>query len=231
MPSPNLMGAILARQTNRVKIAVIGNALPLYNPPMRVAEEFAMLDCMSGGPADRRDGGRRRAGVLQLRHQPDHAREMFREALDLILKAWTEPGPFRCYSKHYNSLRQPLAAADAAAAPAHLDPRRRQPGDDGVRRQAALRLHGHPVFSHRCVSPRVRPVPRRLRQEGYTPEPEQMGWGVPVYVAETDKQAREEFEPRFWYFAKKLLHGIDISPPGYTSAKSALAILKNQASS
>src|SRR5688500_8887567 len=49
MPSPNLMGAILARQTSRVQIAVIGNALPLYNPPTRIAEEFAMIDCISGG--------------------------------------------------------------------------------------------------------------------------------------------------------------------------------------
>src|ERR687892_1927861 len=49
MPSPNLMGAILARQTKRVKIAVIGNALPLYNPVTRVAEEFAMIDVISGG--------------------------------------------------------------------------------------------------------------------------------------------------------------------------------------
>ena len=63
---------------------------------------------------------------------------------------------------------------------------------------------------------------------GYKANPEQMGWGVPVYVAETDKQAREEFEPAFWYFVRNLLKGIGISPPGYTSAKSARAILKNQ---
>src|SRR4028119_1927434 len=47
MPSPNLMASILARQTKRVKIAVVGNALPLYDPPTRVAEEFAMIDCIS----------------------------------------------------------------------------------------------------------------------------------------------------------------------------------------
>src|SRR5579864_1631695 len=46
MPSPNLIASILARQTNRMKIAVVGNALPLYNPPTRVAEEFAMIDCI-----------------------------------------------------------------------------------------------------------------------------------------------------------------------------------------
>ena len=49
MPSPNLIAAILARQTERVRIAVVGNALPLYNPPTRVAEEYAMIDCISGG--------------------------------------------------------------------------------------------------------------------------------------------------------------------------------------
>src|SRR5262245_28948087 len=49
MPSPNLMAAALSQRTDRIKLAVIGNALPLYNPPLRVAEEFAMLDVMSGG--------------------------------------------------------------------------------------------------------------------------------------------------------------------------------------
>src|SRR5258708_8104151 len=47
MPSPNLMAAMLARRTRRVKIAVVGNALPLYNPPTRVAEEGAGLDVVS----------------------------------------------------------------------------------------------------------------------------------------------------------------------------------------
>src|SRR5205823_6966639 len=49
MPSPNLIAGALTQRTRRCKIAVIGNALPLYNPPLRVAEEFAMLDVMSGG--------------------------------------------------------------------------------------------------------------------------------------------------------------------------------------
>jgi alkanesulfonate monooxygenase SsuD/methylene tetrahydromethanopterin reductase-like flavin-dependent oxidoreductase (luciferase family) len=62
---------------------------------------------------------------------------------------------------------------------------------------------------------------------GYTARPEQMGWGVPIYVAETDRQAREEFEPALWYFTKNLLKGIGLAPPGYTSAKSAAAIIKN----
>ncbi|HYD49992.1 MAG TPA: LLM class flavin-dependent oxidoreductase, partial [Terriglobales bacterium] len=49
MPSPNLMAAALARRTSRAKIAILGNALPLREHPLRIAEEVAMLDVLSGG--------------------------------------------------------------------------------------------------------------------------------------------------------------------------------------
>ena len=49
MPSPNLMAAAMARQTKDVAIIVMGNSIALYDPPIRVAEEMAMLDCISGG--------------------------------------------------------------------------------------------------------------------------------------------------------------------------------------
>src|SRR5262249_51766887 len=62
-------------------------------------------------------------------------------------------------------------------------------------------------------------------KEGYTASPDQMGWLVPVYVAATDAQARREYEPHLWHFAKKLLPGINITPPGYTSARSALKVM------
>ncbi len=49
MPAPNLIAAALARTTKRAKIAVLGRALPLVANPVNIAEEFAMLDQMSGG--------------------------------------------------------------------------------------------------------------------------------------------------------------------------------------
>src|SRR2546422_10614303 len=51
MPSPNLMGSVLARATNGTNVAIVqmGATLPTSNPPLRVAEEYAMLDCISGG--------------------------------------------------------------------------------------------------------------------------------------------------------------------------------------
>jgi len=49
MPSPNLMAAALSRRTKNAAIIVLGNSIALYNPPVRIAEEFAMLDVMTGG--------------------------------------------------------------------------------------------------------------------------------------------------------------------------------------
>jgi alkanesulfonate monooxygenase SsuD/methylene tetrahydromethanopterin reductase-like flavin-dependent oxidoreductase (luciferase family) len=52
--------------------------------------------------------------------------------------------------------------------------------------------------------------------------PAQIGWPVIVYVAENDARAREEFEPCFWYLAKKCLRMPRefMFPPGHTSVES-----------
>ena len=101
MPSPNLIAAALTQRTKTCKIAVVGNTLPLYDPPQRVAEEFALLDNLSGGRliAGTVVGGGPEYFAFQI--DPTTAREKFREALDLIVKAWTTPGPFEWNSKHY----------------------------------------------------------------------------------------------------------------------------------
>ena len=49
MLSPNLIASSLARRTSDRAICVMGNSLALYNPPTRVAEEFAMIDGVPGG--------------------------------------------------------------------------------------------------------------------------------------------------------------------------------------
>ncbi|HZU69044.1 MAG TPA: MFS transporter [Ktedonobacteraceae bacterium] len=43
MPSPNIMAAVLTQRVKRAKIGIVGNALPLHDDPLRVAEEIAML--------------------------------------------------------------------------------------------------------------------------------------------------------------------------------------------
>src|SRR6201987_5565735 len=48
MSNCNLIGSILANRTKKAGIAMCGNLVPLLNP-IRVAEEYAMLDVLSGG--------------------------------------------------------------------------------------------------------------------------------------------------------------------------------------
>ena len=172
MPSPNLIASILARQTTKVKIAVVGNALPLYDPPTRVAEEFAMIDVISGG--------RLIAGMVvgggpeyySFSVNPTHARERFQEAHDLIMKAWTEPGPFEWVSKHFRiRYVNPWPRPIQQPHPRDLDPGRRLARDDGVRGPAPLRVHGHPVLPPRRVRAVLRDVPRRVRGRGLRGRP------------------------------------------------------------
>ena len=49
MPVPGVIAGALTRSTKKAKIAVLGRALPILHNPMSVAEEYAMLDNMSGG--------------------------------------------------------------------------------------------------------------------------------------------------------------------------------------
>src|SRR5262245_16324353 len=49
MPSPNLVAMAIVQRTSTIKVAMLGNAIPLRDHPLRVAEEVAMLDVMSGG--------------------------------------------------------------------------------------------------------------------------------------------------------------------------------------
>ena len=76
MPGPNLMGSALARATNGQDVAIVqmGATLPTTNPPIRVAEEYGMLDCISGGTI----GGRNAPGFFHgrqpvLRHSSHRA--------------------------------------------------------------------------------------------------------------------------------------------------------------
>ena len=101
MPSPNLMAAALARRTSHSKLVVLGNSAALYNPAIRVAEEMAMLDVLSGGrliagfpvgtPMDT---------AFAMGQNPVTLREKYQESVDLILRAWRADTPFAFNGRH-----------------------------------------------------------------------------------------------------------------------------------
>jgi alkanesulfonate monooxygenase SsuD/methylene tetrahydromethanopterin reductase-like flavin-dependent oxidoreductase (luciferase family) len=93
--------AVLARITKKVKIVLLGNPLPVADP-LRLAEELAMIDMISGGRLV--PGFVRGAGSEQIANNinPAYNRERFNEAHDFIVKAWTTPGPWRYEGKHFH---------------------------------------------------------------------------------------------------------------------------------
>ena len=105
MPSPNLIATALARRTTHTAICVMGNSLALYNPPTRVAEEFAMIDVISGGrliagfpvgtPMDT---------CYAYGQNPSQLRQRYLEAHDLVVRAWTEQDTF-AFNGRFNQQR------------------------------------------------------------------------------------------------------------------------------
>ena len=239
MPSPNLIAASLAQRTHSAKVIVLGNALPLYGSPLRVAEEFAMLDLMLKGRfvAGFVVGGGPEWYSFGL--NPTNARAMWREAHDLIVRAWTEEGPFRFDGKHYqyqnvNLWPKPLQQPH---------PPIWVPGTGSVETIEFVAERGYTyaaVTYSNVAAFRQNAAAFRDTWEktGKAWDPDKLGWLVPIYVAETDAQAREEAESHLWYFARKLLKGLGYSgtgvtwmPPGYTSESSMLRVLSQRMSS
>ena len=99
-PNPMIMASAIIQRTRRVRIALLGPLVPLNNP-VRLAEEVAMLDALSGG----------RIEVLFLRGTPNEhktydtpvelTKKMTQEGIDVILKAWTSEEPFSWEGEQY----------------------------------------------------------------------------------------------------------------------------------
>jgi alkanesulfonate monooxygenase SsuD/methylene tetrahydromethanopterin reductase-like flavin-dependent oxidoreductase (luciferase family) len=98
----NVEAAILARITQRAKIVLLGNILPIWDDPLWLVEQLAMIDMISRGRLV--SGWVRGTGRESVAHNapPAYNWERFQEAHDLVVKAWTTPGPFRWEGKHFH---------------------------------------------------------------------------------------------------------------------------------
>src|SRR3984885_10134067 len=97
----NVEAAILARVTRKARIVLLGNPLPTLRNPLRMAEELAEIDLISKGRLV--PGWVRGAGSEQIFNNanPAYNRDYFNEAPDVVIAAWTRPGPFRWEGKHF----------------------------------------------------------------------------------------------------------------------------------
>ena len=224
MPIPGVIAGALARETKNVKIAVLGRALPLLTYPLSVAEEYAMLDNISGG---RLIAGFVR-GIGAEYHStgvnPAESHDRFHEAHDLIMQAWTKPGPSRYEGKYYNFeyvntwpriVQQPHPPI---WIPSQGSTETINWASHPSRKYVYLQ-----TFSPADQLKRFMDMYRAKANEyGYEASPQQLGWATPVYVADTDEQAKREAKPHIEAFYNKYLRMPFemLLPPGYLSLTS-----------
>jgi len=233
MPSPIVTASALARRTKKVKICILGSALPLRSHPLTVAEEHAMIDVISGG---RLISGFVR-GIGAEYHtfgvNPTFSHDRFHEAHDLIVRAWTEPGPFAFQGKHYN------------VQYVNLWPRPFQKPhppiwipSQGSKETIDWASHPDRRYTYLQTFSPVKVVGRYLKMYrdtctgyGYQAKDSQLGWAVPVYVAATDDLARKEAKAHFEAFRNVFVRmPLEmLLPPGYTSRESLKNVMKAKA--
>ena len=217
-PSANLDAAVISKITSRLKIAILGNILPISDP-IRLAEELAMLDSYSGG---RLISGFVRGGpteTLQAGIDPTENRERFEEAHDFIIKCWTTPGPFRHEGKyyHYRVVNPWVLPMQKPHPPIWF------PGGSSTESVIWAASHGYPYMNLGAIMD----VTTQLKQifidtahdVGYKPGPEHFGYQLRALVADTDEKAQKIGHQFLWtqdHRQKGPREHTD--PPGYQSS-------------
>ncbi len=212
-PSPSVILAAASQRTRQIRLGTLVYVLPLYNP-MRLAQEICMLDQLSRGRLELGIGrGSVPYELSMLGVDPAETREMYREALEIILAALTGgevsyEGRFNHlkdlrpqvhpYQRPYPPLWYPTSNPDTVARVAengyNILFSFNTPTIDEVRRRIS-------IFKE--ALPRARDNPARVNPHVAMP-----WYGVvrKVYVGETDAEARrvakealEAFRENFAY--------------------------------
>ena len=187
----NAEAAILARITNKVKIVINGNILPIWDDPLWLAEELAIIDMISEGRLV--TGWVRGTGRESVSHnaQPPFNWERFQEAHDFIIKAWTEPGPFRFEGEHYDyRYVNPWARPYQLPHPMIMIP--------GVVSRNTVKWAAERRYPYLMLATRLEPTKasfdyyREVAEEnGYEAGPQHIGYLFKVHVDETEEKAYE----------------------------------------
>ncbi len=208
MPSPNLLAANLANRTDDIEIALMGNVLPIRGNPIRLAEELAMLDNVTGG--------RILSGFVRgipseytaYNVHPDESRARMAEAWDLIVRAWTESEPFDFEGEFWsyeNVYIWPRPVQDP-------HPPLWMPAESQRSLEFAVekRVPTSNVYVDTQTIAEGWDYYRQHAREVHGWEPdESYFWNTRMtYVAETEAAAREEAEEALEYFYDTLLGGV-----------------------
>ncbi len=220
----NITGGILARTTSRARILMLGNMLPTSDNPVRLAEEIAMLDVISGGRII--SGFVRGIGIESWANNtnPVYNRERFEECHDLIMKTWTTPGPFRWEGKHYHYRAvNPWMLPIQQPHPPVWVPGTGSP--ETVRWAAANRYTYAAFLTQLDVARNLFANYRKFAAaDGWEPGPDKFAFMICAHVNDTDEKAQEAGKAFMWRMGHPLKGPREYwAPPGYFSAAGAAA--------
>jgi len=231
MPSPNIMAAALARRTSKAALVVLGNSIALYNPPIRVAEEFAMLDVISGG---RLLAGFPVGTSMDTNYCygdiPGLTRERYAEAHELIMRAWREQEPF-AFNGRYTKLRY----ANCWPKPVQSPPPIFIPGGGSLETYDFC-LDFDYVYCYLSFGGYKRAKQlmdgywQRVKERGKDMSPYRAGFAQTIVVAESDAEAERDYREHIDYFYNRCLHVYPgfADAPGYRTIKTLKANVTTQ---
>ena len=218
-PAVNLDAAVISKLTKNVKIAILGNVISVGDP-IRMAEEIAMLDCYSGGRII--SGFVRGTAVETLLSGQDPTENFarFQEAHDLIIKCWTDDGPFRHEGQYFkyrvvNPWVKPMQ---------NPRPDIWFPGTGSPESVVWAAEHGHPYMNLGALVDTTEWLKQiyidTALEAGYKAGPEHFGYLLKVLVADTEEKAQEIGRHFVWTEGHRQRGPREhVDPPGYQSRK------------
>ena len=221
MPVPGVLAGALSRKIKKGRLAILGRALPLVNNPLTIAEEYAILDNITRGRVIAGFVRGIGAEYHSMGVNPAESNPRFVEAHDLIVEAWTRPGPFAFEGKFYN-LRyvNPWPLPYQKPHPPIWTPS--SGSISTIRWSAGKRYTYCQTLAPIAVVARIFDLYREEADKaGYQATPDQLAWSNAIYVAETDEKARREARPYLESYGKFFkMNPVMMSPPGYSSIES-----------
>ena len=223
-PSVNIDAACIAKVTKNVKIAMLGNVIAVQDP-VKMAEEIAMLDCISGG---RIISGFVRGTAVETLHagiSPTENRARFEEAHDLIVKCWTTPGPFRWEGRYW-----PHRMVNPWVVPIQRDPHPQVwfPGTGSPESVIWAAERQYPYMNLGSLLDLTKQLKdiyfETANKVGYTPGPEHFGYLMKVFVADTEEKAQEVGRKYLWTEAHRNRGPAEFNDPPVYQSREALKI-------
>ena len=231
MCNPNLFAAVLAKYTrdqgyDDVALVQLGATVAATSPPIRIAEEYAVLDCISGG--------RLVAGLplglgcdadISYGVTPIEQRERWREAIELMLKAWSAKEFFAWNGRYYQLPKVNLWPRPVQEPHPPLI----VPGAASSSTWDYCHQHDVPYaflsyFGGKSAENVMDRFWQRAEANGKDNNPYRGAFLQLVGVADTDEEAEALYAEHIEFFYHKLLHIPPqyLAPPGYSDYKSLM---------